>query len=54
MNKFFVRGLGFFNDAYDLFVMNVVNVVLSEQYGSKVYTPHMKSAVSAAAVIGAI
>ena len=23
-----VRGAGFFNDAYDLFVMNIVNVVL--------------------------
>ncbi|GAB9474967.1 unnamed protein product, partial [Globisporangium polare] len=31
MNKFLIRGLGFFNDAYDLFVMNVVNVVLTEQ-----------------------
>ncbi|TYZ56841.1 hypothetical protein PybrP1_012638, partial [[Pythium] brassicae (nom. inval.)] len=54
MNKFLVRGLGFFNDAYDLFVMNVVNVVLTEQYGKQVYTPHMKSAVSAAAIIGAV
>uniref|UniRef100_K3W5V5 Major facilitator superfamily (MFS) profile domain-containing protein n=1 Tax=Globisporangium ultimum (strain ATCC 200006 / CBS 805.95 / DAOM BR144) TaxID=431595 RepID=K3W5V5_GLOUD len=54
MNKFLVRGLGFFNDAYDLFVMNVVNVVLTEQYGSHVYTSHMKSSVSAAALIGAI
>ncbi|KAF1313349.1 Inorganic phosphate transporter, partial [Globisporangium splendens] len=54
MNKFLVRGLGFFNDAYDLFVMNVVNVVLTEQYGKHVYTSHMKSAVSAAAIIGAV
>lgn len=54
MNKFLVRGLGFFNDAYDLFVMNVVNVVLTEQYGKAVYTANMKSTVSAAALIGAV
>ncbi|KAG6951330.1 hypothetical protein JG688_00013775 [Phytophthora aleatoria] len=54
MNKFLVRGLGFFNDAYDLFVMNVVNVVLTEQYGKHVYTSSMKSWVSAAALIGAV
>jgi PHS family inorganic phosphate transporter-like MFS transporter len=54
MNKFLVRGLGFFNDAYDLFVMNVVNVVLTEQYGKDVYTSSMKSWVSAAALIGAV
>ncbi|TMW69041.1 hypothetical protein Poli38472_001197 [Pythium oligandrum] len=54
MNKFFVRGLGFFNDAYDLFVMNVVNVILTEQYGKHVYTSSLKSAVSAAAIIGAV
>ncbi|KAF4314905.1 hypothetical protein BBO99_00008584 [Phytophthora kernoviae] len=54
MNKFLVRGLGFFNDAYDLFVMNVVNVVLTEQYGKHVYTSNMKSWVSAAALIGAV
>ncbi|KAF1313352.1 Inorganic phosphate transporter, partial [Globisporangium splendens] len=34
--------------------MNVVNVVLTEQYGKHVYTSHMKSAVSAAAIIGAV
>ncbi|OQS04461.1 inorganic phosphate transporter [Thraustotheca clavata] len=51
---FLVRGLGFFNDAYDLFVMNVVNVVLEEQYGKDVYTPEVKGAVSAAALVGAI
>jgi PHS family inorganic phosphate transporter-like MFS transporter len=54
MNKFLIRGLGFFNDAYDLFVMNVVNIVLTEQYGKGVYTSHMKSSVSAAALIGAV
>ncbi|GMF43246.1 unnamed protein product [Phytophthora fragariaefolia] len=54
MNKFLVRGLGFFNDAYDLFVMNVVNVVLTEQYGKDVYTSSMKSWVSAAALVGAV
>ncbi|KAI9981404.1 hypothetical protein PInf_009156 [Phytophthora infestans] len=54
MNKFLVRGLGFFNDAYDLFVMNVINIVLTEQYGKHVYTSTMKSWVSAAALIGAV
>lgn len=54
MHNFAVRGLGFFNDAYDLFVMNVVNVVLTEQYTKKTYTTNMKSSVSAAALIGAI
>uniref|UniRef100_K3W5W2 Major facilitator superfamily (MFS) profile domain-containing protein n=1 Tax=Globisporangium ultimum (strain ATCC 200006 / CBS 805.95 / DAOM BR144) TaxID=431595 RepID=K3W5W2_GLOUD len=53
MNKFVVRGFGFFNGSYDLFVMNVVNVLLTEQYGKQVYSTHMKSAVSAAALIGA-
>jgi PHS family inorganic phosphate transporter-like MFS transporter len=54
MNKFLVRGIGFFNDAYDLFVMNVVNVVLTEQYGREVYTSYVRSWVSAGALIGAI
>ncbi|RLN57948.1 hypothetical protein BBJ28_00002603 [Nothophytophthora sp. Chile5] len=54
MNKYLVRGLGFFNDAYDLFVMNIVNVVLTEQYGKAVYTSYLKSWVSAAAIIGAV
>jgi len=49
-----VRSIGFFNDAYDLFILNVINVVLSEQYGSKVYTSYLKSWVSAAAIIGAV
>ncbi|KAF1328150.1 Inorganic phosphate transporter, partial [Globisporangium splendens] len=53
MNKFVIRGFGFFNGSYDLFVMNVVNVLLTEQYGKQVYSTHMKSAVSAAALIGA-
>ncbi|RLN52597.1 hypothetical protein BBJ29_007573 [Phytophthora kernoviae] len=54
MNKYLVRGLGFFNDAYDLFVMNIINVVLTEQYTKKVYTSYVKSWVSAAAIIGAV
>ncbi|KAG6587227.1 putative inorganic phosphate transporter [Phytophthora cinnamomi] len=54
MNKYLVRGLGFFNDAYDLFVMNIVNVVLTEQYTKHVYTSYVKSWVSAAAIIGAV
>ncbi|KAG2771778.1 hypothetical protein PC129_g13945 [Phytophthora cactorum] len=54
MNKFLVRGLGFYNDAYDLFVMNVVNVVITEQYGTDIYSSTMKSWVSAGAIIGAV
>ncbi|CAH0482868.1 unnamed protein product [Peronospora belbahrii] len=54
MNQFLVRGVGFFNDSYDLFVLNVVNVVLTEQYGKDVYTSTMKSWVSAAALVGAV
>ncbi|KAF4316159.1 hypothetical protein G195_009872 [Phytophthora kernoviae 00238/432] len=54
MNSFYVRGVGFFNDAYYLFVMNVINVVLTEQYGEDVYTSSMKSTVSAAVLIGAV
>ncbi|KAF0683075.1 Aste57867_24855 [Aphanomyces stellatus] len=54
VNTFLVRGLGFFNDAYDLFVMNVVNVVLEEEFGKDVYTPALKGSVSAAALIGAV
>uniref|UniRef100_M4C6F8 Major facilitator superfamily (MFS) profile domain-containing protein n=1 Tax=Hyaloperonospora arabidopsidis (strain Emoy2) TaxID=559515 RepID=M4C6F8_HYAAE len=54
MNKFLVRGLGFFNDAYDLFVMNIINIVLTEQYGKDVYTSNMKSWVSASALVGAV
>lgn len=51
---FLVGGVGFFNDAYDLLVMNVVNVILTEQYGSTVYNKDMKSNASAAAIVGAI
>ncbi|RLN55636.1 hypothetical protein BBP00_00008409 [Phytophthora kernoviae] len=54
MNSFYVRGVGFFNDAYYLFVMNVINVVLTEQYGEDIYTSSMKSTVSAAVLIGAV
>ncbi|OQR94010.1 inorganic phosphate transporter [Achlya hypogyna] len=54
VNKFFLRGLGFFNDAYDLSVINIVNVILQDQYTKKVYTAEMKSNVSSAALIGAV
>ncbi|KAF0691598.1 hypothetical protein As57867_017155, partial [Aphanomyces stellatus] len=54
INKFFLRGLGFFNDAYDLNVINIVNVILEHQYHKSVYTASMKSNVSAAALIGAV
>ncbi|OQR97954.1 inorganic phosphate transporter [Achlya hypogyna] len=53
VNKFFLRGLGFFNDAYDLQVINIVNVILKAQYGSA-YSTDMKSNVSTAALIGAV
>ncbi|OQR83234.1 hypothetical protein THRCLA_23169, partial [Thraustotheca clavata] len=54
VNKFFLRGLGFFNDAYDLSVVNIVNVILKHQYGAKEYSADMKSNVSTAALIGAV
>ncbi|ETW03258.1 hypothetical protein H310_05654 [Aphanomyces invadans] len=54
INKFFLRGLGFFNDAYDLSVINIINVILEHQYTTKVYDARMKSNVSAAALIGAV
>ncbi|RLN46636.1 hypothetical protein BBJ29_009908, partial [Phytophthora kernoviae] len=54
MNKFLVGGLGFYNDAYDLFVMDVVNAVLTEQYDSETYSSAMKSRVSADAIVGAV
>ncbi|ETV97948.1 hypothetical protein H310_09262 [Aphanomyces invadans] len=54
INKFFLRGLGFFNDAYDLSVINIVNVILEHQFTNKVYDASMKSNVSAAALIGAV
>ncbi|ETV94638.1 hypothetical protein H310_11632 [Aphanomyces invadans] len=54
INKFFLRGLGFFNDAYDLSVINIINVILEHQYTTKVYDASMKSNVSAAALIGAV
>ncbi|KDO19028.1 hypothetical protein SPRG_15214 [Saprolegnia parasitica CBS 223.65] len=54
VNKFFLRGLGFFNDAYDLSVINIINVILQDQYGKDVFTASMKSNVSSAALIGAV
>ncbi|EQC26756.1 hypothetical protein SDRG_15406 [Saprolegnia diclina VS20] len=53
INKFFLRGLGFFNDAYDLSVVNIVNIILKHQYKED-YTSDMKSNVSTAALIGAV
>ncbi|EQC26754.1 hypothetical protein SDRG_15404 [Saprolegnia diclina VS20] len=53
VNKFFLRGLGFFNDAYDLQVINIVNIILKHQYRTE-YTADMKSNVSTAALIGAV
>ncbi|OQR99668.1 inorganic phosphate transporter [Achlya hypogyna] len=54
VNKFFLRGLGFFNDAYDLSVINIVNVILEHQYGKDVFDSGMKSNVSTSALIGAV
>ncbi|OQS07716.1 inorganic phosphate transporter [Thraustotheca clavata] len=54
VNKFLLRGLGFFNDAYDLSVINIINVILQDQYTKGVYTAQMKSNVSSAALIGAV
>lgn len=51
--NFFVRAIGFFNDAYDLFVMNIVNVILEEQYGDA-YTPTLKSMVSTGVFVGSV
>ncbi|EQC26804.1 hypothetical protein SDRG_15393, partial [Saprolegnia diclina VS20] len=54
VNKFFLRGLGFLNDAYDLSVINIINVILEHQYGKNVFDSNMKSSVSTSALIGAV
>ncbi|KDO23947.1 hypothetical protein SPRG_22256 [Saprolegnia parasitica CBS 223.65] len=54
VNKFFLRGLGFLNDAYDLSVINIINVILEHQYGKTVFDSNMKSSVSTSALIGAV
>ncbi|EQC25029.1 hypothetical protein SDRG_17089 [Saprolegnia diclina VS20] len=54
VNKFFLRGLGFLNDAYDLSVINIINVILEHQYGKSVFDSNMKSSVSTSALIGAV
>ncbi|KAF0688097.1 Aste57867_20258 [Aphanomyces stellatus] len=54
MHSFYLRGLGFFNDAYDLSVINIINVILQHQYGPSVYTSQLQSAVSASALLGAV
>lgn len=51
--NFCVRAIGFFNDAYDLFVMSIVNVILEEQYPNA-YTSGMKSAVSTGVFVGSV
>eukprot|EP00937_MAST-01D_sp_MAST-1D-sp2_P007372 g7372.t1 len=48
-----VRGAGFFNDAYDLFVMNIVNVVLKQRYPDT-YTTTVQSEVATAVFVGAV
>lgn len=53
MSPTLVRALGFFAASYDLMVMNVVNVVLAERFGTSVFDSGLRSAVSAAALIGA-
>ena len=47
----FVKGFGIFTDAYDLFVMNIVNVVLDKRYDE--YS-NQKQWVSSSALFGAI
>ncbi|OQR86603.1 inorganic phosphate transporter [Achlya hypogyna] len=54
VNKFFLRGLGFLNDAYDLSVINIINVILEHQYTKNVFDSNMKSSVSTSALIGAV
>ncbi|KAG9402859.1 hypothetical protein AC1031_006400 [Aphanomyces cochlioides] len=54
VHAFYLRGLGFFNDAYDLSIINVINVILQHQYGPSVYTSQLQSAVSASALVEAV
>jgi len=64
---FLVKGIGFFNDAYDLFVMNLVNVILKhafcrveneneipEDCDNTLYDKHWKSSLSMAVFLGAV
>eukprot|EP00727_Mastigamoeba_balamuthi_P014743 m51a1_g9895 hypothetical protein (771) ;mRNA; f:54527-57971 len=46
-----VAGVGFFTDSYDLFVMNLLNVVFKEKYGKANYPSER---ISTAALVGAI
>jgi PHS family inorganic phosphate transporter-like MFS transporter len=48
-----VFGAGFFNDAYDLFVLNIVNVVFSSLYPND-YTAKVRFIVSSSIFVGAI
>ena len=59
--NFFVRAIGFFNDAYDLFVMCIVNVILQEQYPPNASTGFLgyeeggyQTMVSTAVFIGSV
>ena len=47
-----IRGAGFFADAYDLFVMNIVNVILSKRYPGN--TDIIKGAISTAVFAGSV
>ena len=52
MEPFAVRALGFFADAYDLFVMNLANLILSEL--SDEYNSTYKTIVTSCVIIGVI
>ncbi|ETO28643.1 carbohydrate transmembrane transporter [Reticulomyxa filosa] len=47
-----VKGLGLFNDAYQLFVMNMVNVVMEDRYGNAYKS--RETLVSTSVFIGAV
>ena len=48
-----VKGLGLFNDAYQLFVMNIVNVILKKRYNTE-YGDSEETKLSTAVFIGAV
>jgi PHS family inorganic phosphate transporter-like MFS transporter len=51
IQKIVVSGVGFFSDAYDLFIINIVMLIMSKNYR---ITDADKAAISSAALVGAI
>lgn len=51
--KVMIAGVGFFTDSYDLFVMNMLNVVFAAEYVTY-YPDSVKTRLSTAALVGAI